>query len=292
MKDISIIIVNYNTAEIVRNCINSILPQTGIDYEIIVADNASSDNSVELLQGFKDKIKLIINNDDLGFGKACNQAAEYATGKYFFFLNPDTLLHKPDDLKKIYEFAQANPQYGLITTQLVDPTGEVTDEPGYSYPNEKYLVDPLPPLPGKIAWVLGAVMIIPSDIFYKINRFDEDFFLYAEDLDVCLRIRKSGYEIGCFSDVSITHIGGASETKTDQYALTTRKYSAKHMFYKKHYSPASIKKLMKKTYNRARFRTFTHKILAFLCINKDYHLKKTRHYQAICDLKKAYAKYF
>jgi len=291
-KDISIIIVNYNTAEIVRNCINSVLPQTGLNYEIIVADNASSDNSVELLRKFGDKIKLIVNDEDIGFGKACNQAEKYTTGKYLFFLNPDTWMHEPNDLKKIYEFAQANPQCGLITTNIVGIDGVENAKPKYFYPGEKTILETMPPMPGKIAWVLGAVIIIPANIFREINGFDEDFFLYSEDLDICLRIRKAGYEIGHISDVTITHISGVTEINSSKYDWTLRRHKAYILFYQKHYSSASIKKIAQEKIAYARPRAIKHKIFNILLFfRRKYHKERLSYYQAICDVYKDYLPY-
>src|SRR5688572_16305853 len=117
--DVSIIIVNYNTASLIPDCINSILQQQGVQCEIIVVDNASQDNSAEVLQSLGNPIIPILNKDNLGFGKANNQAARQAKGRYVFLLNPDASLQSPDGLRGLIAFMETNPNYGLVGPKII-----------------------------------------------------------------------------------------------------------------------------------------------------------------------------
>ena len=292
MTDISVIIVNYNTAHIIKTCITSILKQEKINYEIIVIDNASQDQSLKTLQEFKDKITLIPSKINLGFGKANNEAFKHALGKYLLLLNPDAELQNSQDLNKIYSFMKTNPQYGLVGTKIVNENQNTETKPKHYYSGEKYIKHSLKALPGTIAWVLGACMIIPKEVYKKTGGFDEDFFLYAEDADLCLRIRKLGLEIGYFPAVTIHHIGSASEHKTSKYDLTLKKHQALLTFYKKHYSEQDVKLLVKKELHKANLRIFFHKLALFFSrvLNKEsrikYHQNNIQHYQAICEVNK------
>ena len=280
--DISIIIVNYNTAHFLEACIDSILDQKNADYEIIVVDNGSTDNSFEVLAEYEEKITLIKNNENLGFGKANNIGAKVAKGNYLFLLNQDTEFTSDQDLKKITDFVKTNKQYGLVSTHITEMKTKRETKPRISYPGEKIVRETITGLPGDIAWVLGAVMILPKEVYAQINGFDEDFFLYGEDIDICLRVRKAGYAIGYFSEVEILHFGGSTEIHSGQYARTQRKQKALVLFYQKHYSPDDCLSLFQYELKRARFRALTHKIRCFFGAKRS--CQRYEHYKAIVDI--------
>lgn len=242
--DISVIIVNYKTPQEVKNCVESVLQQKNVNFEIIVVDNDSQDKSVEVLENFGGQLKLIKNSENIGFGRANNLAAHQALGKYILLLNPDAWLQYPNDLEKMVKFMENNKQFGLVGTKIVNKCGRET-RPNKFYPGERYIGYPYKNLPGAIAWVLGACMIIPKKIYEKIAGFDEDYFLYGEDPDICLRIRKLGYEIGYFFDVAITHIGAVTERETSWYDRTIRKQKGLLLFYQKHYTPSAVRTLVR-----------------------------------------------
>lgn len=268
MIDISVIIVNYNTAELTKDCIESVLKQEQVNFEIIVVDNASTDNTATVLQQFKNKITLILNRENLGFGKANNQAAKIASGKYIFLLNPDARLQDTDALQKIVSYMSTHSEYGLIGTKIVSVSGAVETKPKQYYPGERHINSPYLNLPGKIAWIIGASMIFPAAIYQQLNGFDEDFFLYGEDVDICLRVRKMGLEVGYLEDVVIVHVGRASECKTGWYELTTKKQNALLLFYQKHFPQTEIEKLFRYKKRQAAVRKFIYGLLVGLGFKK------------------------
>lgn len=246
MKSISILTVNYKTPELTRACIESVLEQQAVDFEMIVVDNASNDESVSVLNALTDKIIFIPNNENVGFGRANNQAFKKSSGKYLFLLNPDARLLNKNDLANAVKFMDEHPEFGLVGTRIVDGDGNFQNTISDHYPRQKQCSADFSHLPGKWACVLGASMVIRRDAFEKVNGFDEDFFLYAEETDLCLRMRKAGYEIGYLENVTVSHIGGASAKKLPSAEVVRRKKSAKYLFYKKHYPKNDVIAMAKK----------------------------------------------
>ncbi len=287
--DISVIIVNFNAAEDIKNCVESVLSQRDVKFEIIVVDNASQDESIAILKRFGGKIQLIESSENLGFGKANNLGAGHACGKYLFLLNPDAFMLGQFDLKKIIQFVKDNKQFGLVGTHIVKANGKDESKPNYTYPGERSIGNPYKDLPGKIAWVLGASIVLPKKIFDKIAGFDADFFLYGEDPDVCLRVRKLGYQIGYFPGVSVKHIGGTSERGTDWYELTLKKQKALYLFYKKHYSSSAMQFLIRRDIRQSRLKIYLTTLKNIVTLGLSRRPKDAK-YKAIYDLARSYLK--
>jgi N-acetylglucosaminyl-diphospho-decaprenol L-rhamnosyltransferase len=258
--DISILIINYNTASLIPTCVNSILQQQGVQCEIIVVDNASADNSAEVLQSLGNQIIPILNKDNLGFGKANNQAAKQAQGRYLFLLNPDANLQSPNGLRELIAFMETNPNYGLVGPKIISKDRDHVSLPAKNYPGQKYSAFKFEKLPGEIAWVLGAGMLIRRDLYNQIGGFDEDYFLYGEDADICLRIRQQGYAIGYCENVIVEHIGGGSEKRTPTEQLWRKKLNGAQLFYKKHYPREVARGIVKNKARRAYWRYLLLKI--------------------------------
>ena len=237
----SIIIVNYNTKELIKNCLNSIFLNCNIsDFEIIVVDNNSQDSSVEMLKReFGNKIKLIVNNKNRGFGVANNQGVKVAKCKYLFFLNSDTIF-TDNILKPINDFFLSNKEVGVVAPKLLledggeqlyafGPFPKVLDvtlnkfKSIPSYQKHKFFVD----------WVSGAALVIKKDVFERVNGFDENFFMYFEDIDLCKRVKDLKCGIVVYPEVSVIHLGGKSLSK-----FIKRKkyyYQSQDYFFRKHY---------------------------------------------------------
>lgn len=281
LANVSVIVVNYNSGDVVERCLLSILSQQGISCEIIVVDNASQDNSKAVLEKYKDKVKIIFNEENLGFGKANNVGFKEAKGNFIFLLNPDASFKTSYDLKNMVSFSSQNPQCGLIVPKVLREDGNIT-EPKLRYTGEKNS-DVSGQLPGKWAWALGAAMLIPRNVYQKINGFDEDFFLYGEDLDICLRVRKAGYEIGYCDSVLIDHVGAYSEKKTDWYERETKKQKGIFLFYKKHYPQSRVIEIAKNEQRRSRWRKLFHD-LKFKLFGREYSKNKALRYKAIFDV--------
>jgi hypothetical protein len=253
MKDLSIIIVNYNTRELLRACIESIKKFTEkFPYEIIVVDNASSDKSIEYLS--KEKVKFIKNSSNLGFAKANNQGIKIAKGRYILLLNSDTKL-KTNVLREMVEWMDRNPEIGIATCALKNPDGSQQAAGGYfpslvkilvwmffleNIPFIDTIVKPFHPKTRMFNnkreqdWVTGAFFLVRRNLFDQIGLLDEDYFMYVEEMDFCYRAKQKGWQVWFLPQWSVIHYGGASGTK--EFSLLSE-YKGIKIFYKKHYPP-------------------------------------------------------
>ena len=257
MIDISVIIVNYNVKELLEQCIKSIFAASGkLSVEVIVVDNNSFDGSAEFIrQKFPGdlRLKLIESPVNLGFAKANNLGAKEATGEYLLILNPDTILQE-DTLDRSLEFYKAGKDIGALTCKLILPNGKLDLACRRSFPTPSVAVYrilglsrifPKSKLFGKynltyldendtyeVDAIVGAYMLIKKDVYEKVKGFDEDYFMYGEDLDLCFRIKKAGYRIFYFPETSIIHYKGES-TKKSSISYVNNFYGAMQVFVKK-----------------------------------------------------------
>ena len=214
---VSILIVNYNVKEYLGNCIDSILQS---EYkgaiEIVVVDNHSFDGSVEFIHNRFPDVKVIKNSENLGFGKAVNQAARVATNDYLLILNPDTVIQE-DTIATFVHYMKDHPEAGLIGPKILNPDGSLQltckrsfPTPGVALPKLLGLskVFPKSKWAGKynltylnqekvhsVDAVSGSCMFLQRKLFTDIGGFDEQFFMFGEDIDLCYRIKESGKEI-------------------------------------------------------------------------------------------------
>jgi len=247
-QSVTIIIVNYNTAKYITDCIDSLFKQRGVELQVIVVDNASHDNSVVLLQQrYAERIHLIQSSENLGFGRANNLAATHATGDFLLLLNPDALLTDSEAIIELIAFMTQSQGYGMVGPAIYEPRKHKVVKPRMSYPLQKKLkcTHKLNGLPGSIAWLLGACLLTKTSIYRQIDGFDPDFFLYGEDVDICLRIRLAGYALGYADDVRIEHVAGASEVGAVSYEKWLRKKRGYYLFCQKHYAREDILRIVK-----------------------------------------------
>jgi len=281
--DVSVIVVTYNSASCVRECLQSVLDQQKVAVELIVVDNVSRDDTVALVGAFGSSVKLITNQNNVGFGRACNQAFATSNGQFVYLLNPDAELVQRDGLVKLCRSMQANPSWGLAGTRVVSPEGIEESPPAMSYPGQRRTKNNFAHLPGKIAWIIGASMFIRRTVFASLRGFDPDFFLYSEETDLCLRTRELGCEIGFVDAVTTRHIGSVSERGSDPYETWVRKHDGLHQFWKKHYETADVRRLVQLNLRRAFVRTFFTGVLAKFQQPHSAAWQKHRRYRAIKD---------
>jgi N-acetylglucosaminyl-diphospho-decaprenol L-rhamnosyltransferase len=252
--DISIIIVSYNTADLTLACLSSLQrTEDELEKEVFVVDNFSRDSSVPLILKLFPQVNIIANKENKGFGAANNQALKECRGRYIVFLNPDTTI-KPDTLKNAVNFMDKNGHVGLAGAKILNPDGSLQPSVSFKFPGEKFVKSELTGLAGNIACVMGAFMIAGRPILDRLRGFDEDFFLYGEDQDLCWRIRESGYSIGHIDNAEIFHWGGQSEAQTPPAELYAKKLKAEYLFYKKHYLPETVNRIKKAQIRKAIFR--------------------------------------
>ena len=278
--DLSVIIVSYNTADLIGNCLKSVFAASNITREVFVIDNASNDGSVALVKKKYPTVHIIANAKNLGFAAANNQVLTMCNGRYIFCLNPDTEVLS-DSFKTMLSYMDANPRIGLAGTKIINPDGTLQWSVSYKYPGQKYTTSELSSLPGNIACVLGASMIARSELIKKIEGFDEDFFLYGEDQDLCLRIRKLGYEIGYIDSATVVHLGGQSEKDSLPSEVWRKKMHAEYIFYRKHYLPKTIKRISRAHIIKAWWRIITLKLFLPFAKNKTKTKEKLGKYQTI-----------
>ncbi|MCL6493981.1 MAG: glycosyltransferase [Ignavibacterium sp.] len=265
MIDLSIIIVNYNVKEFLKNLLHSIQKASQhLSIEIIVVDNASDDGSVEMIREKFPDVILIANEKNLGFGKANNIGLKKAQGKYVLLINPDTLVAE-DTFIKLIEFFETHPEAGMAGCKILNPDGTLQLACRRSFPgpwtsftkvtglsslfpksklfarynltyldeNQTYEVDA----------ISGSFMMLRKEVYEKVGGFDEQFFMYGEDLDLCYRIQKAGYKIFYVHSTQIIHYKGES-TKRSSLDETKVFYNAMHLFVNKHLSSSIIVELI------------------------------------------------
>jgi len=259
VPDVSVVIVSYNTADLIGTCLDSVRASRGCRTEVFVVDNASADGGAGLIGAQFPWVRLIANTKNRGFGTACNQALPLCRGRYVLFLNPDASL-QPDALNRAVSAMDRSPVLGLAGLKILNPDGTLQPSISYRYPGQRHCREELRDLPGRIACVLGAAMIARTDVVRRLGGFDEDFFLYGEDQDLCLRIRREGYEIGYVKEAVAVHIGAQSERSSPREDLLLRKIRAEYLFYGKHYRPDTVARIRKAEFLKARWRLFTLKL--------------------------------
>ncbi len=265
--DLSVIIVNYNTADFLGRCLTSVARQTDVDVEVIVVDNCSKDDSPDFVREHFPWVRLMANDQNLGFSRANNQALKDCRGAYVYFLNPDTEV-RSGAFKNMVDFMESHPNVGLAGTQLVNPDGSAQSSVEIRYPGQRYARNELRSLKGDIAWVMGSSMIARLEVIRGIDGFDENFFLYGEDLDLCLRIRKSGWDIGYIPEAMVIHWGGQSERNNLPVEVWEKKIRAEALFYRKHYSPKTVRTIDRWNFYQACWRIFTLKLELLFTFNK------------------------
>ena len=232
--DVSIVIVNWNTREMLRDCLRSVYESTTtVLFETIVVDNASCDQSVEMIESEFHAVRLIKNNQNRGFGAANNQGMEIARGRYVLLLNSDTLAHK-HSIDHSVQFADEHLGAGVVGCRVLNRDGSL-QESCFMFPSllnwalhasYLYKLFPRSRFFGReqMSWwdrvderqvdvVTGCFMLVRREAIREVGVFDERFFMYAEETDWCLRFAQAGWQRWFTPGGEITHFGGGSAPK-------------------------------------------------------------------------------
>lgn len=231
MVDVSVIVVNWNTRRILCECLDSVFGQAGRHVvEVVVVDNNSSDGSVDTVREAYPQVHVIANTDNVGFARANNQGVRAARGRYVLLLNSDAML-TPGALDQLMALADARPAAGVIGAQLINRDGSFqasfNDIPtllqeflvlsgvgrllfGRQFPSHGPEEEAGPKPAG---WVGGACMLLPREVYLAAGGLDEDYFMYAEDVDLCCVIHDQGREVWYQPTARVIHLGGASSER-------------------------------------------------------------------------------
>ncbi len=229
MLDWTVIIVNWNTREQLRQCLRSVFASEGIvSFEVSVVDNASIDGSAEKIRREFPKAHLIANKENIGFAKANNQAIRRSSGANILLLNPDCVLSS-GALENMLAFIKTHPKAGVVGGRLTGENGElqksVRNFPTFSsqaamllklhhlYPPiiKKYLAENMNyDNHASVDQIMGAFFAIPRGVLAQVGLLDERFFLWFEEVDYCKRVKAAGYEVYYTPMADVTHIGGES----------------------------------------------------------------------------------
>lgn len=256
--ELSIIIVNYKTEELTSNCIDSVIKSNtkGFEYEIIVVDNASKDESIEAIEKQFPEVKIIKNHENLGFSKANNIGIEASKGDYILLLNSDTIVEQ-NTLKGALSFAKNHKHIGALGCKILLPSGKLDPACKRSFPTplnglfHSLNLDTV--FPDSVYFgaynltyvdenqvcsvdcIMGAFMLIPRIVIDRVGMLDEDYFMYGEDIDWCYRIKDAGYQVMYYPEVRIFHHKKASGIGKRNPKVIEAFYDSMTIFYNKHY---------------------------------------------------------
>ena len=267
MKKLSIIIVNYNTKDVLKDCLSNLKDVYG-DFEIIVVDNASNDGSAEMVKNEFKGILLIENDKNKGLAAANNLGYSIAGGEYLLYLGSDAFPNKKT-IKGVIDFMDANKEVGTSTCKLVLRDGRIDRDAHRGFPtpwasityfiglnkifpkskllNRYFLGYQNMEVPHEIDMCISHFMMVRRDVFNTIGNWDEDFFLYGEDVDFCYRTKKAGWKIMYLPQFEAVHYKGVTigvrKTSSDisPASVETKKLArdntvkAMKLFYSKHY---------------------------------------------------------
>jgi len=251
----SVIIVAYNSCDFIPACLKSVRDACeGVDSQIIVLDNGSPEPITSEIKDFFPEVLWIDSKENLGFGKGCNLAEKQATKPYLFFINPDTVVSR-DSFRQLIDFAEAHPESGIVGSRILNEDGSlqlacrrsfptalsaIAKTVGLAalFPKNKILASynmtyADPDQVTEVDAVSGSFFCMRRDLYEQLNGFDEDFFMYGEDLDLCFRAKAAGFKNYYTPATNILHFKGQS-CKTRRWKSYVDFYKAMIIFMKKH----------------------------------------------------------
>ena len=254
--DLSIIIINHNTKNLTNQTVESIFAtKPEIDFEIIVVDNSTKE--AERYQCERERVKVLSNVPNKGFAHGCNTGFQIATGEYVLFLNSDTIMQK-DTLDKSVRYMKKHKEVGGLSVQVVLQDGSLDHgcKRGFPTPWNSFCyfshLDRLFPKAAlfngyklghldrnktyQIDAGTGAYLMMPGKLYKHLNGFDETFFMYGEDIDLCWRIKAAGYQVIYYADVKCLHLKGQSGKSAKNEFVQYHFYNAMLIFYDRYYT--------------------------------------------------------
>lgn len=248
--DLSIAVISYNTRDLLLACLQSVQDRTaGVDYEVIVVDNASRDGSVDAVRARFPQLTVIANAENAGFARACNQAAAVSSGRYLLLLNSDTVM-QVGTLRTMVTCLEQHLDIGAVSCLQRDEHGRVLQS-CFPFPSIRdhvrhsedlptvirRLVGTLSPMDltqsQDVDWANGACLMVRKAVFDRLGGLDERFFMYFEDVDLCRRVQQLGYRVRYVAEGEVVHLLGRSSLTSrnrlnEQWELSRIRYVEKH----------------------------------------------------------------
>ncbi|MDD3826517.1 MAG: glycosyltransferase family 2 protein [Anaerolineae bacterium] len=253
---LSIIIVNWNTRQLLADCLHSVFATVrDIEFEVIVVDNDSTDDSVECVRMLFPQVKLIERSENLGFARGNNVALLEASGEFILLLNPDTILRE-HAVNRLCQTLRAYPALGAVGSQLLNPDGSFQQSWGHfpSLWTELPLVNRLLSKTQRalalngdheespilaVDWVSGASLMMRRQALEQVGPLDEDYWLYTEEADWCYRVRKANWKIGVVTGAQVIHVARAASRQKYAEALM-HFHRSRLLFLLKHHPRAQV----------------------------------------------------
>jgi len=256
--DLSVVIVNWNARDELGKCLRSIREADSDSTETIVVDNASLDDSVEMVRREFPWVRMIRNAENVGFARAGNIGIEAARGRYILLLNPDTEIEK-GAFPALVRFGDENPDVGIFGPKILNPDGSLQYScrrfptlkaalfrytllgrlfPRNAYTRDYRMTDWDHSDPRDVDWVSGAAMVIRRELLDDIGPLDERFFMYCEDVDLGYRAKQAGWRVAYYPQATVVHVIGRS-TDRNANAMIIEFHKSMYRFFKKHYAQRS-----------------------------------------------------
>jgi GT2 family glycosyltransferase len=295
--DLSIIIVSWNVASYLEKCLQSIFENPpNCLFEVWVVDNASSDQTIQMVQTCFPQVNLITNTQNVGFAPANNQAIQQSTGRYVLLLNPDTIIH-PHALQTLVEFMDTHPEAGGAGSLYLSPNGEM-----------QYSCMPFPTVKKEfwrlfhldIFWhygtynmnhwerhkerevesLQGACLILRRTVLDEVGLLDPEYFMYTEEVDLCFRIHQKGWKLFWVPQAIITHFGGQSTRQTAREMFLWL-YRSKIMFIRKHFGEKEAWRYKQVIRLGALVRIWLGPLISVIKPSSDYYRKNIENYKEL-----------
>ena len=248
MNKLSIIILSHNTSDLLKKCLESVIKEKKLEDEVIAVDNSSTDDSPEMVQKDFPQVKLILSKKNLGYSAGNNLGIKRSTGEYILLLNSDIVVLE-GALTKMVQFMEEHPEAAVLGPKLLNADGTSQPSTGQEYDllntflllcGDRERVAPESITEGY--WVSGAALMTRRSIFDRIGFLDENIFMYFEEIEWCLRVKRAGLKIFYYPEAKIIHFGGKHGGSSG-----TRKESVKNIhksiiyLYQKHYNKTEQK---------------------------------------------------
>lgn len=247
---LSIVIVSWNTAQLLENCLASIMANPPASaFELWVVDNASTDDSPRVVREKFPQAHLLENTANVGFARANNQAIRQCTGKYILLLNPDTLVTS-GALRALVDFLETRPDAGAAGARILNPDGslQIASHPRPTLSRELWRLFHLDRLwpyaeypttqwdtnqAKEVDVLIGACLLLRKDVLDQVGLLDEDYFMYSEEVDLCSRVQRAGWHLFWVPGASVVHFGGQS-TQQVPTEMFLNLYHGKIKYFRKH----------------------------------------------------------